>query len=294
MTPLSRERLLWAVALATPGTMTESTYRPLIEQAFENRELLKKSEHKAAVEWAIGALDQGEIRVASQVSPGEWTTHAWVKQAVLLYFGVTTMEELSAGPMNFYDKLPIKKNLKEAGVRVVPPGTVRYGAHMEPGTVLMPGYVNIGAYVAEGTMVDTWATVGSCAQIGKNCHLSGGVGIGGVLEPPSAQPVIIEDGCFIGSRVIIVEGFMIESEAVIGAGVTLTSSTAVIDVTGPEPKELRGRIPARSVVIPGMRKKKFPAGEFMIPAAFIIGQRKERTDKKTSLNAALRDFNVAV
>ncbi|NRA34677.1 MAG: 2,3,4,5-tetrahydropyridine-2,6-dicarboxylate N-succinyltransferase [Polyangiaceae bacterium] len=274
--------------------MTESTYRPLIEQAFENRELLKKSEHKAAVEWAIGALDQGEIRVASQVSPGEWTTHAWVKQAVLLYFGVTTMEELSAGPMNFYDKLPIKKNLKEAGVRVVPPGTVRYGAHMEPGTVLMPGYVNIGAYVAEGTMVDTWATVGSCAQIGKNCHLSGGVGIGGVLEPPSAQPVIIEDGCFIGSRVIIVEGFMIESEAVIGAGVTLTSSTAVIDVTGPEPKELRGRIPARSVVIPGMRKKKFPAGEFMIPAAFIIGQRKESTDKKTSLNAALRDFNVAV
>jgi 2,3,4,5-tetrahydropyridine-2-carboxylate N-succinyltransferase len=204
------------------------------------------------------------------------------------------METTHAGPIEFFDKVPCKQGLREAGIRVVPPGTVRYGSFVEKGAVVMPGYVNIGAYVGSGTMVDTWATVGSCAQIGRDCHLSGGVGIGGVLEPPGAQPVIIEDGCFIGSRSIVVEGTLIEREAVIGAGVTLTASTAILDVTGPEPVEIRRRIPPRSVVIPGMRPRKFPAGEYMIPCALIIGQRKESTDKKTTLNAALRDFNVAV
>jgi 2,3,4,5-tetrahydropyridine-2-carboxylate N-succinyltransferase len=212
---------------------------------------------------------------------------------VLLYFGIAEMSVQKAGPIEFYDKIPLKSGLDAAGVRVVPPGTVRYGAHIEPGAVVMPGYVNIGAYVGSGTMVDTWATVGSCAQIGKGCHLAGGVGIGGVLEPPGARPVIIEDGCFLGSRCIVVEGLMVEREAVIGAGVVLTSSTPIIDVTGSEPKELRGRVPARSVVIPGMRPKKFPAGEYMTPCALIIGQRKESTDKKTSLNDALRDFGVS-
>jgi 2,3,4,5-tetrahydropyridine-2-carboxylate N-succinyltransferase len=217
-----------------------------------------------------------------------------VKQAVLLYFAVTKMEESQAGPMGFHDKLPIKQRLAEAGVRVVPPGTVRYGAHVERGAIVMPGYVNIGAWVGARTMVDTWATVGSCAQIGADCHLSGGVGIGGVLEPPGAQPVIIEDGCFIGSRAIVVEGMLIEREAVVGAGVTLTASTPIVDVTGTTPVEIRGRVPARSVVIPGMRPKAFPAGEYMVPVALIIGQRKASTDQKTSLNAALRDFDVAV
>jgi len=201
---------------------------------------------------------------------------------------------MEVGPFEFHDKIPLKQNLDRAGVRVVPPGTVRYGAFLEPGTIVMPGYVNIGAYVGAGTMVDTWATVGSCAQIGKDCHLSGGVGIGGVLEPPGAQPVIVEDGCFIGSRSIIVEGMLVEREAVIGAGVTLTASTAIIDVTGSEPVEHRLRVPARSVVIPGMRPKSFPAGQYLVPCALIIGERKESTDRKTTLNAALRDFNVAV
>src|SRR5690606_5437554 len=253
---------------------------------------LKETSTREAVLETLRRLDSGKLRVATQDGPGAWTTHAWVKQAVLLYFGVQQMETMELGPFEFYDKIPLKKNLKEAGVRVVPPGTVRYGAHLEPTAILMPGYVNIGAYVGAGTMVDTWATVGSCAQIGKNCHLSGGVGIGGVLEPPGAQPVIVEDGCFIGSRAIIVEGMLIESEAVIGAGVALTASTVILDVTGSEPKELRGRVPARSVVIPGMRPKKFPAGEFMVSCALIIGTRKASTDKKTSLNDALRDFNV--
>jgi 2,3,4,5-tetrahydropyridine-2-carboxylate N-succinyltransferase len=196
--------------------------------------------------------------------------------------------------MEFHDKIPNKHMLDQAGVRVVPPGTIRYGAHVEAGAIVMPGYVNIGAYVGSGTMVDTWATVGSCAQIGKDCHLAGGVGIGGVLEPPGAQPVIIEDGCFLGSRCVVVEGMLIEREAVIGTGVVLTSSTPIIDVSGSSPVELRGRVPARSVVIPGMRPKKFPAGEFNVPCALIIGQRKESTDRKTSLNAALRDFDVPV
>ncbi len=232
--------------------------------------------------------------MATQDAPGRWTTHAWVKQAVLLYFGVAEMTVSHAGPIEFFDKVPLKHGLEAAGVRVVPPGTIRYGAFVERGAIVMPGYVNIGAWVGAGTMVDTWATVGSCAQIGKNCHLSGGVGIGGVLEPPGAQPVIVEDGCFIGSRAIVVEGMLIESEAVIGAGVTLTASTPIIDVTGSEPVEIRGRVPTRSVVIPGMREKEFPAGRYQVPCALIIGRRKESTDKKTSLNAALREHSVPV
>jgi 2,3,4,5-tetrahydropyridine-2-carboxylate N-succinyltransferase len=274
--------------------MKPSKLEELISSAFENRERLEDDKTKKAVLQTIEMLDQGELRVASQDGPGQWTTHAWIKQAVLLYFGVQKMETMEVGPFEFYDKIPLKRNLKKAGVRLVPPGTIRYGAHVEPTAVVMPGYVNIGAYVGAGTMVDTWATVGSCAQIGKNCHLSGGVGIGGVLEPPGARPVIIEDGCFIGSRSIIVEGMMVEAEAVVGAGVTLTASTKILDVTGDQPIEIENRIPARSVVIPGMRPRKFPAGEYMIPCALIIGQRKESTDKKTTLNAALRDFNVAV
>lgn len=274
--------------------MKQSKLEELISAAFENRDLLKDEKAKKAVLQTIQMLDEGELRVASQDGPGQWTTHAWIKQAVLLYFGVQKMETMEVGPFEFYDKIPLKRNLKKAGVRVVPPGTIRYGAHVEPTAVVMPGYVNIGAYVGAGTMVDTWATVGSCAQVGKNCHLSGGVGIGGVLEPPGAQPVIIEDGCFIGSRCIIVEGMMVEAEAVIGAGVTLTASTKILDVTGNEPVEIKNRIPARSVVIPGMRSKKFPAGEYQVPCALIIGKRKESTDKKTSLNEALRDFGVSV
>lgn len=265
----------------------------LVSSAYESPKSITPAQ-KAAVLETIERLDKGSVRVASPVSPGNWETHAWVKQAVLLYFGIAQMETMVAGPSEYFDKIPLKKELKEAGVRVVPPGTVRYGAHVERGAVVMPSYVNIGARVGAGTMVDTWATVGSCAQIGRNCHLSGGVGIGGVLEPPGAQPVIIEDGCFIGSRAIVVEGIVIEQEAVVGAGVVLTKSTAIIDVTGKEPKEVRGRVPSRSVVIPGTRTKKFPAGEYQIPCALIIGQRKASTDQKTSLNAALRDFDVSV
>jgi 2,3,4,5-tetrahydropyridine-2-carboxylate N-succinyltransferase len=274
--------------------MEDSALRPLIEAAYADRTLLANVEHRAAVEETLRRLDDGKLRVATQSAPGSWVTHAWVKQAVLLFFAISEMKKTEIGPFEFYDKIPLKRNLDRFGVRVVPPGTVRYGAFLEPGAIVMPGYVNIGAYVGAGTMVDTWATVGSCAQIGKDCHLSGGVGIGGVLEPPGAQPVIVEDGCFIGSRAIVVEGMLVEREAVIGAGVALTASTAIIDVTGSEPIEYRGRVPARSVVIPGMRPKRFPAGEFSVSCALIIGQRKESTDKKTSLNAALRDFNVSV
>jgi 2,3,4,5-tetrahydropyridine-2,6-dicarboxylate N-succinyltransferase len=274
--------------------MDETELRPVIEATYADRTLLQNAEPRAAIERTIQLLDTGKLRVATASAPGQWTTHAWVKQAVLLYFAIAEMRKSIAGPFEFYDKIPLKHELERFGIRVVPPGTVRYGAFVEPGAIIMPGYVNIGAYVGARTMVDTWATVGSCAQIGKDCHLSGGVGIGGVLEPPGAQPVIVEDGCFIGSRAIIVEGMLIEREAVIGAGVALTASTAIIDVTGPEPVELRGRVPARSVVIPGMRPKQFPAGEFQVSCALIIGQRKESTDKKTSLNAALRDFAVGV
>jgi 2,3,4,5-tetrahydropyridine-2-carboxylate N-succinyltransferase len=274
--------------------MSTSQLRETIERCFEDRAQVATEAGRAAVLEAMALLDAGKLRVASQDAPGKWTTHAWVKQAVLLYFGVAEMQRGNLGPIEYYDKIPLKSGLDEAGVRVVPPGTIRYGAFVERGAIVMPGYVNIGAWVGAGSMVDTWATVGSCAQIGRNCHLSGGVGIGGVLEPPGAQPVIIEDGCFIGSRSIIVEGMLVEEEAVIGAGVTLTASTAIIDVTGSEPVEVRKRIPARSVVIPGMRPKKFPAGEYQVPCALIIGKRKESTDKKTSLNSALREFAVSV
>lgn len=272
----------------------DSPLRPLIETAFADRARLAATPVREAVERAVAMLDAGELRVAEPAADGTWTTHAWVKQAILLYFAIRGMERIEIGPFEFHDKIPLKKHLDAAGVRVVPPGVVRYGAFLEPGSIVMPGYVNIGARVGAGTMVDTWATVGSCAQIGKDCHLAGGVGIGGVLEPPSARPVIVEDGVFVGSRAVIVEGMVVEREAVIGAGVVLTSSTAIIDVSGPEPVELRGRVPARSVVIPGTRPKKFPAGEYGVPCALVIGQRKESTDKKTSLNQALRDFAVPV
>ena len=221
-------------------------------------------------------------------------THAWIKEAILLYFAVMHMEVMEVGPFEFRDKIPLKKDLDAAGVRVVPPGTVRYGAFLEKGVIVMPGYVNIGARVGAGSMVDTWATVGSCAQVGRDVHLAGGVGIGGVLEPPGARPVILEDGVFVGSRAIVVEGVVVEREAVLGAGVVLTSSTAILDVTGPEVVEHRGRVPARSVVIPGTRPKRFPAGEYGVPCALIIGKRSASTDTKVSLNAALRDFAVPV
>ena len=275
-------------------TDLHSSLEPLVTAAFNDRSLLKDTTYEQAVLRTIDALDVGHIRVAEKVRDGEWTTHAWIKQAILLYFAVRSLEVTEAGPLEFRDKLPTKHGLEAAGVRVVPPGTARHGSYLAPSVVLMPGYVNIGAYVGAGTMVDTWATVGSCAQIGKDCHLAGGVGIGGVLEPPSAQPVIIEDGVFVGSRAIIVEGVIVEREAVIGAGVVLTASTAILDVTGNEVVEHRGRVPARSVVIPGTRQKRFPAGEFGVPCALIIGTRTASTDRKVSLNAALRDFGVPV
>lgn len=265
---------------------------PLIEAAYRDRALLADSSHSAAVSRVVDLLDQGKLRVAERGDDGTWRTHAWVKEAILLYFAIRRMERLEVGPFEFHDKIPLKHGLDEAGVRVVPPGTVRYGSFLEPGVVVMPGYVNIGAYVGAGSMVDTWATVGSCAQIGRDCHLAGGAGIGGVLEPPGAAPVIIEDGVFVGSRAIVVEGMLVEREAVIGAGVVLTASTPILDVTGPELVEHRGRVPARSVVIPGVRPKRFPAGELGVPCALIIGQRTESTDRKVSLNAALRDFGV--
>jgi 2,3,4,5-tetrahydropyridine-2-carboxylate N-succinyltransferase len=270
--------------------------RARIEQAYADRQLLSDSDHRAAVEATIDALDRGELRVASppEREGDAWITHAWIKQAILLYFGLRKMEKLECGPFEFHDKIPIKHGLDVAGVRVVPPGVIRFGAFLEPGAVLMPGYVNIGARVGAGTMIDTWATVGSCAQIGRDCHLAGGVGIGGVLEPPSAQPVIVEDGVFIGSRAVIVEGTWVGREAVIGAGVILTSSTAILDVSGPAAVEYRGRVPSRSVVIPGVRTKHFAAGDFGVPCALIIGKRSGTTDRKVSLNAALRDFGVPV
>ncbi|NPA57980.1 MAG: 2,3,4,5-tetrahydropyridine-2,6-dicarboxylate N-succinyltransferase [Aquificae bacterium] len=265
--------------------------KKLITQAWENRELLKEKKYQDAVRETIDLLDKGKIRVAEK-KDGDWVVNEWVKQAILLYFPIQDMKVMEVGPFEYYDKIPLKRNWKEAGVRVVPPATARYGSFIEKGAILMPSYVNIGAYVGSGTLVDTWATVGSCAQIGKNVHLSGGVGIGGVLEPPSAKPVIVEDNCFIGSRCIIVEGAVVEEEAVLGAGVVITGSTRIIDVSGEQPVEYRGRVPARSVVIPGVMNKKFPAGEYGVPVALIIGKRKESTDKKVSLNEALREFNV--
>jgi 2,3,4,5-tetrahydropyridine-2-carboxylate N-succinyltransferase len=264
-----------------------------ISGAFADRARLTDPSVSSAVREVIRQLDAGEIRVAEKTAQG-WRVNAWVKEAILLYFAISEMRVSAAGPFEFNDKLPLKKGLEAAGVRVVPPGAIRYGAHVERGVVVMPGFVNIGAYVGSGTMVDTWATVGSCAQVGRNVHLSGGVGLGGVLEPPSASPVIIEDGCFIGSRCVVVEGVVVEEEAVLGANVVLTASTPIIDVSGAQEKMLKGRVPARSVVIPGMREKSFPAGNFLVPCALIIGQRKASTDQKTSLNAALRDFSVPV
>ena len=272
----------------------EQDLRPLVEAAFRDRTLLQDPAHRDAVLSTLALLDEGAVRVASRDANGAWETHAWVKEAILLYFAVRGMERIEVGPFEFHDKIPLKHGLDRQGVRVVPPGTVRYGAFLEPGAIVMPGYVNIGAYVGAGTMVDTWATVGSCAQIGRDVHLSGGVGIGGVLEPPGARPVIVEDGCFIGSRAIVVEGLIVEREAVVGAGVVLTASTPILDVTGPEVVEHRGRVPARSVVIPGSRPKRFPAGEFGVPCALIIGTRTASTDRKVSLNSALRDFGVSV
>ncbi|WP_445957879.1 2,3,4,5-tetrahydropyridine-2,6-dicarboxylate N-succinyltransferase [Yeosuana sp.] len=264
-----------------------------IEQAWENRALLKEAKTTSAIREVISLLDSGKLRVAEPVLNG-WQVNEWVKKAVVLYFPIQKMETIEVGPFEFHDKIPLKTGYAEKGIRVVPHAVARHGAYISKGTILMPSYVNIGAYVDEGTMVDTWATVGSCAQIGKNVHLSGGVGIGGVLEPLQAAPVIIEDNAFIGSRCIVVEGVRVETEAVLGANVVLTMSTKIIDVTGDSPIEMKGRVPARSVVIPGSYTKKFPAGEFQVPCALIIGKRKESTDKKTSLNNALRENDVAV
>lgn len=267
--------------------------KKIIETAWENRELLDEEKTITTIRKVISLLDTGDLRVAEPTSNG-WQVNEWVKKAVVLYFPIQKMETIEAGPLEFHDKIPLKAGYAEKGIRVVPHAVARHGAYISAGTILMPSYVNIGAYVDEGTMVDTWATVGSCAQIGKNVHLSGGVGIGGVLEPLQAAPVIIEDNAFIGSRCIVVEGVHVEKEAVLGANVVLTGSTKIIDVTGNEPIELRSRVPARSVVIPGSYTKTFPAGDYNVPCALIIGKRKESTNKKTSLNDALRTHNVAV
>lgn len=264
-----------------------------IENAWENRELLKDAATQEAIRNVIEQLDKGHLRTAEPVAGG-WQVNDWVKKAVIMYFPIQQMETIEVGPFEFHDKMKLKTNYAAQGVRVVPHAVARYGAFLQKGVIMMPSYVNIGAYVDEGTMVDTWATVGSCAQIGKHVHLSGGVGIGGVLEPVQAAPVIIEDNCFIGSRCIVVEGVRVEKEAVLGAGVTLTMSTKIIDVTGSTPVEYKGVVPARSVVIPGSYTKTFPSGDYQVPCALIIGKRKESTDKKTSLNDALRDHSVAV
>lgn len=267
--------------------------KEIIEAAWENRELLRETTTQDTIREVIEQLDGGKLRVASPSIDG-WIVNEWVKKAVVLYFPIQKMETLEAGPLEFHDKMPLKRGYKEKGIRVVPHAVARHGAYISSGVIMMPSYVNIGAYVDSGTMVDTWATVGSCAQIGKNVHLSGGVGIGGVLEPLQAAPVIIEDNAFVGSRCIVVEGVRVEKEAVLGANVVLTASTKIIDVSGNQPKEYKGLVPARSVVIPGSYTKNFPAGDYQVPCALIIGQRKESTDKKTSLNDALRTYDVAV
>ena len=265
----------------------------IIENAWDNRDLLTQQNTQDTIRKVIDLLDEGTLRVAEPTNDG-WQVNEWVKKAVVLYFPIQKMETLEAGIFEYHDKIPLKRGYAEKGIRVVPNAIARHGAYVSKGVIMMPSYINIGAYVDEGTMVDTWATVGSCAQIGKNVHLSGGVGIGGVLEPLQAAPVIIEDGAFIGSRCIVVEGVKIEKEAVLGANVVLTMSTKIIDVTGDTPIETKGVVPARSVVIPGSYTKKFAAGEFQVPCALIIGKRKESTNKKTSLNDALREYNVAV
>ena len=271
--------------------MTE--LKQIIETAWDQRELLKEEKVQKAIREVINLIDEGELRCAEPTGD-EWRINEWVKKAVVLYFPIQKMETFEVGIFEYHDKIPLKKGYESKGIRVVPHAVARHGAYISPGTILMPSYVNIGAYVDEGTMVDTWATVGSCAQIGKNVHLSGGVGIGGVLEPLQASPVIIEDNAFIGSRSIVVEGVRVESEAVLGANVVLTASTKIIDVTGDSAKEYKGRVPARSVVIPGSYTKEFPAGNYQVSCALIIGKRKESTDKKTSLNDALRTYDVAV
>lgn len=270
------------------------TLQTTIEAAWENRELLKETATRDAIGEVIELLDKGRLRCAEPLETGGWKVNDWVKKAVILYFPIRSMETIELPPFEYHDKMRLKTDYASQQVRVVPPATARYGAYLAPGVILMPSYVNIGAYVDSGTMVDTWATVGSCAQIGKNVHLSGGVGIGGVLEPVQASPVIIEDDVFVGSRCIVVEGVRVGKEAVLGANVVLTASSKIIDVTGPEPVEYRGEVPERSVVIPGTIPKEFPAGTFQVPCALIIGQRKPSTDKKTSLNAALREYGVTV
>src|SRR5437588_2741184 len=268
--------------------------RAQVEAVLQDRDLLQKG-HARAVREVVYRLDRGDLRVAERIDgPERWIVHGWIQQSISLYFGLAPLETYQAGDLEFHDKVPPKHGLAGTGFRVVPPGVVRYGAHVEKGAIVMPGYVNIGARVGSGSLVDTWATVGSCAQVGKNVHLSGGVGLGGVLEPPGARPVIIEDGAFVGSRCVVVEGMLVEEEAVLGAGVVLTASTPIYDVTGPQEVMLKGRVPARSVVIPGMRPRKFPAGEYLVPCALIIGARSPSTDRKTSLNSALRDFGVPV
>ena len=268
--------------------------RQAIEAAWENRALLSEKATIQAIEHVIEDLDKGLLRVAEPLDDGTWQVNEWVKKAVVLYFPIRQMETIEVGPFEFHDKMALKRNYKDLGVRVVPHAIARYGAYVAPGVIMMPSYINIGAYVDSNTMVDTWATVGSCAQIGKDVHLSGGVGIGGVLEPLQAAPVIIEDGAFIGSRCIVVEGVRVGKEAVLGANVVLTKSTKIIDVTGPEPIEFNGYVPERSVVIPGSYTKTFAAGDYQVPCALIIGKRKASTDLKTSLNDALREHNVAV
>ena len=269
-----------------------TVHQTVIEEAWENRVMLKEEDVKKSIRFIVNELDAGKLRVAEPSADG-WKVNQWVKKAVILYFPIQKMDVIEVGPFEFHDKIALKKNYQELGVRVVPHAIARHGSYLAKGVIMMPSYVNIGAYVDEGTMVDTWATVGSCAQVGKNVHLSGGVGIGGVLEPVQAAPVIIEDNCFVGSRSIVVEGAHIEKEAVLGANVVITTSTRIIDVSGDEPVEYKGRVPARSVVIPGTYPKKFQAGEYGVSCALIIGERKESTDKKTSLNDALREYNIA-
>lgn len=273
-----------------------SELETIIGQAWEDRSLLEKKQVREAIERVVALVDRGELRTAEPVDAdaGEWRVNEWVKKAIILYFPIRPMRKMEAGELEWYDKMELKHGYEELGVRAVPHAVARYGAYIAPGAILMPSYVNIGAYVDTGTMVDTWATVGSCAQIGRHVHLSGGVGIGGVLEPVQAAPVIIEDNCFIGSRSIVVEGAHVCREAVLGSNTVITGSTHIIDVTGPEPVTYKGYVPARSVVVPGSYRKQFPAGEYSVSCALIIGRRKESTDKKTSLNDALRDFGVSI
>jgi 2,3,4,5-tetrahydropyridine-2-carboxylate N-succinyltransferase len=284
---------------AKPGGYPIERWRRDVAAAFEGTLPLDAPAVRGAVHGAVAALDAGDLRVAEKLAPAdggaaEWVTHGWLQQALSLYFRMRVSRTMEVGPFEFHDKIPLKHDLEARGVRVVPPGVARYGSFLEPGVILMPGYVNIGARVGEGTMVDTWATVGSCAQVGRRVHLSGGVGIGGVLEPPQSRPVIVEDDAFVGSRAIVVEGVLVESGAVIGAGVVLTRSTPVVDVRGAEPRISHGRVPARAVVIPGTQPKRFAAGEYGVPCALVIGERTASTDAKTSLNQALRDYDVAV